>query len=127
MNKVSQISETLSRIIHDPTGGVVHLVDNLLAVCRDEGLCVEWQNKHLSARSIDRNWSESLKVSIPDSVFRAILARVAVLCNAQKPGSVTPYGGTTDLVLDSDSQTALSVAFVNTASEQRLDLGPRDK
>ncbi len=37
--------------------------------------------------------------SVGKSVFRAILARVATLCNEQSANSVSPYGGQGELVV----------------------------
>ena len=119
----SKISESLSRIILHPTGGVVQLVDELLAVCRVDGLRIEWENKLCRVRSGHSN--ESFELSVPNSAFRAILARIAAICNARKPGSVSPYGGRAELSLDSDPRTVFTVAFVNTASEQRLEIDVR--
>jgi hypothetical protein len=119
----SKISESLSRIILHPNGGIVSMVDDLLAVCRDEGLRIEWQNKHCHVRSA--HLDESIDLSVSRSAFRAILARIAALCNERKPGSASPYGGQAELCLDSDPSTVFFVEFVNTAEEQRLDLAVR--
>ncbi len=93
MNTTSRISEALHEIIDHPTGGVVTLVDDLLALCRDEGLGVEWQGSLLPVRSFEGDVDESLNLSVPTSAFRTILARMAAICNAQNQGSVSPYGG----------------------------------
>ena len=121
MNTTSRISESLREIIDHPAGGVVTLVDDLLASCRDRGLRIEWQKNLLRVRSLEGDMDESLNMSVPASIFRDY-ARVAVRCNARRPGSVSPYGGTGELSLE--PQTAFAVTFVNTSAEQRLELEP---
>lgn len=123
MNSGSQILELLNQVIVHPNGGVVRLVDDLLVLCRDEGLRIDWQNNRCQVRS--GHSVELFNLDVPTSVFRAILARIAALCNARKPGSVSPYGGKAELSLDSDPGTVFAVAFVNTASEQRLEVDLR--
>ena len=65
---------------------------------------------------------ELIELPLRKSAFRAILARVAVLCNERCPNSVSPYGGQGELLVDTDPATALRVAFVNTPDEQSLEL-----
>ncbi len=116
----SKISESLGRIVLHPTGGVVRLVDDLLAVCRDEDLRLEWDNELFRVRS--GHSDESFELTVPNSAFRAILARIAALANARKPGSISPYGGNAVLSLDSDPGTVFEVAIVNTADSQGFEL-----
>src|SRR5208282_5382429 len=56
------------------------------------------------------------------SVFRAILARVAVLCNERSPNSVSPYGGQGEVSVGADPAMTFRVEFANTPDEQRLEL-----
>jgi hypothetical protein len=57
---------------------------------------------------------------VPPAAFRAILARVAVLCNEYSPNSVTPYRGEGLLTVEGAPPMVVDVAFVNTPDEQRL-------
>ena len=56
------------------------------------------------------------------------MARVAALCNEQRPGSVTPYRGEGEVVVprpDSPncaSPSTCHVSFMNTPAEQRLEV-----
>ena len=59
---------------------------------------------------------------LPKSVFRAVLARIAALCNEQLPNSVTPYRSEGTLSVAADLPATFHVAFVNTPTEQRLTM-----
>jgi len=102
----------------------VDLVDHLFGLCREQGLQLEWQANRCLIRPLGAERQESADVPLPKSVFRAMLARLAVLCNEQNPGSVSPYGGQGQLLVGSDPATAIRVAFVNTPGQQSLELVP---
>lgn len=104
--------------------GVVGLVDELLAVCRDQAVLLDWSADHCRVRPLGAGLHEVTAVPLRGSVFRAILARVAALCNESKPNSVSPYGGQGELTVSADPAVVLRVAFSNTPSEQRLELTP---
>src|SRR5262245_21525223 len=97
MSTTSQFSEVLHRVLLEPTGGVTGLVDSLLTACRDHGLELDWQPDIYRVRSVGGEWEELTDVQLRPSVFRAILARVALLCNERTPNSVSPYGGRGEL------------------------------
>ncbi|HEX7379169.1 MAG TPA: hypothetical protein VF278_18755 [Pirellulales bacterium] len=61
----------------------------------------------------------TLAANLPRSAFRALLARIAALCNEFAPSSVSPYGGEGRFAVGASS---LRVAFVNRPGEQRLSL-----
>jgi hypothetical protein len=67
---------------------------------------------------------EMVQVPLRKSVFRAILARVAVLCNERHPNSVSPYGGTGKVTVGSTPAAEVHVHFLNTPEEQSLELTP---
>lgn len=108
--------------------GVVGLVDDLLDLCRVHQLRIHYQDGHCFIHPLGNNEQDSLVVPLPKSVFRAILARIAALCNEQHPGSVTPYRGEGEIAVPAlDSEKGVSpstyyVAFTNTPSEQRLEV-----
>jgi hypothetical protein len=54
--------------------------------------------------------------------LRALLARLAALCNEQTPNSVTPYGGQGQFSPGTSPPAVFRVAFINTAAEQKLEL-----
>jgi hypothetical protein len=122
MSSVSHIADILGRIIMHPTGGVVSLVDELLLVCGEHGLQLDWQAEHCRVRSFGGGWEELTEIPLRKSVFRAILARIAVLCNERSPNSVSPYGGQGELSSETNPPTVFRVTFANTPEEQKLEL-----
>src|SRR5436190_13085213 len=107
MSTASAFSEVLRHALGHPTRGVVGLVDDLLEVCRESGLQIEWQGNGCHARSRADDAAAWFEVSLRKSVFRTILARVAVLCNEHCPDSVSPYGGQGKLAVGTNPVTVL--------------------
>jgi hypothetical protein len=126
MSTISTFSTTIQQIILRPSQGVVGLVDDLLTACSEHDLQLVWQNDRCRLSSCDGQWQDAINISIRKSVFRAILARVATLCNIQQPDSVSPYGGTADLAVGQSPTGILKVTIVNTPAEQMLHLEPRE-
>ena len=62
------------------------------------------------------------------SLARAILARVAALCNERNPSSVSPYGGQGEVTLFNDPEAIVQVSVVNTPTSQnmKLRIGPSE-
>ncbi len=123
MNATSSLQEQLRHSLTTPTRGVLGLVEDLLLLSCEHGIRLEWNTDSCRTRFLDSppGWIE---VPLRKSVFRAALARVAVLCNQRKPNSVSPYGGQGELTVGTDNMVALRVAFVNTPDEQTLNLEP---
>jgi hypothetical protein len=124
MSATSNISEAVRGLFAEPARGVVGLVDDLLAACRGQGLQLEWQGDHCRVRSHGGGWDEVFDVPLRKSAFRAIIARVAALCNEQGSHPVSPYGGQSQLSVGTNPSSAFTVKFTNTASEQKLELLP---
>lgn len=126
MNTTSTFSDTLRGALLHPTNGIVGMVDGLLTLCRDRTLQFEWHGDVCRIVCLDSDSQEVIDVPLRLSVFRAILARVAALCNEQRSGSVTPYGGKCDLSIGSNpaSILILQIDFVNTAATQRVSISP---
>jgi hypothetical protein len=124
MNTTSQHTNGIRSALEHPTRGVVGLVDDLLKVCREHGLQLDWQADRCRVRSIGSDSEELVDLPLRKSVFRAILARIAALCNERSPNSVSPYGGQGELSVGADPPAVFRVDFVNTAEEQKLDLNP---
>ncbi len=87
MSTESDISRVVRSVLEHPTQGIAGLVDDLLTVCRDHALELDWQAGRCRFRSSGGDW-ELIELPLRKSVFRAILARVAVLCNERIPDSV---------------------------------------
>ena len=149
----SQSTDLLREILAHPARGVAGLVDELLLVCWKHDLELDWRPECLRVRSRGGDWEESSGTRVRPSVFRAILARMAVLCNEFKhshsePEPVSPYGAdrvTTFAITTPDSMACLleggdsadssarvetpiefNVQFSNTAGSQSLKLWRRD-
>jgi hypothetical protein len=71
---------------------------------------------------VGANWEELGDLAIPKAVFRAVLARIAVLCNEETPNAVSPYGGQGHFSGGTGSDV-FRVKFSNTSSQQSLELG----
>jgi hypothetical protein len=119
MSTILSPSDILRGILREPISGIVGLVDDLLAACRDHGLRLEWQMGHLRVRSSVEDWQELGELPVRKTVFRSILARLATLCNERRPNSCSPYGGQGGIAVGS---TLFHVVFTNTPGEQRLAL-----
>lgn len=108
--------------------GVVGLVDDLLELCREHQLRISFQDNHCYVRSLDSVAQDALAVPLPKSVCRAVLARIAVLCNEHTPGSATPYRGEGKIPVpapipeNGSPPSTCCVEFTNTPSDQRLEL-----
>jgi hypothetical protein len=124
MNTLSQQTENLNRIIISPSDGVVGLVNDLLQFCDEHQLQLHWEANRCRIRSKGGDWEELSELSIRKSVFRAVLARIATICNEQSPNSVSPYCGQAELAIGENPQKVLKVTFTNTPSEQKLELLP---
>ena len=124
MTSTSHVSDVFWRILAQPTQGVAGLVDDLLKACREHNLQLDWQGNRCCLRSLKGEWEDSINVPLRKSVFRAILARVATLCNEQTPDSVSPYGGQAELLVGLPRATLMRVTFANTLAEQKLQISP---
>src|SRR5205085_11476335 len=114
MNTISKSSEAVRSAFEHPTRGVIGLVDDLLMLCREHGLQFDWHADRCRVRCLGDGSEELMDLPFGKSVFRAMLARVAVLCNERVPNSVSPYGGQGELSVGANPTGILSVMFVNT-------------
>lgn len=122
MNTASHIAEELRSALTHPRDGVVGLVEDLLAICQKHNLQINWQNDRCRMCSSGDAWEELMDLPIRKSIFRAILARIAVLCNEKNPNAATAYGGRCEWLTDDNPPTMFRVLFTNTPAEQRLEL-----
>jgi hypothetical protein len=128
MNNTAQLARHLRGILTQPAGGIVGLVDDLLGVCLEHGLQLEWQADRCLFRPPRGDWEELTDVTLRTSVFRAILARVAALCNERAPNSVSPYGEQGELSSGGNPGAVFRVTFLNTPTTQKLELlAPAEK
>jgi hypothetical protein len=105
-----------------PTRGVVGFVDDLMGVCNEEGFRAEWKGGNCEVRGVGNQCDGVVSVPMSKSIFRAILARIVVLCNEHAANSVFPYGGSGELSRTADSASVFRAEFRNTSSDQWLQL-----
>jgi hypothetical protein len=123
MSNQSSLPDRLSHALAMPDRGIVSLVDELLAVSSEQDLQLTWQAGRCYVNLRDNGkLPDRIEVSLPKSVVRAALARIAVLCNERSPNSVSPYGGQGEVTVDTNPAKAIRVTFVNTPDQQSLEL-----
>jgi hypothetical protein len=122
MSTPSPLFELLRQSLLAPSRGVIGLVDNLLTVCREQDLQLDWHNDRCHVRSPGEHPEELLNVPFRKWIFRAILARIAVVCNEQVSDAVSPYGGQAEIRLGAKPTGVFRVAFTNTPGEQHLTI-----
>lgn len=114
--------ERLRRILLEPKSGVVGLVNDLLTVCRELRLDLDWRPDCYRVRSVGGEWEELSGVRLHRSVFRGLLARIAVLFIERTPALISAYGDRGELPVGGDPPMVFCVSFVNTAADQKLEL-----
>lgn len=117
-------SERLRRYLLAPTQGVLGLVEELLAIARQEEVRLDATGDRFQIHLSCDGQVETIDTPLRRSVVRASLARVAVLCNEHRPNAVSPYGGEGELPATAPAGPGIRVSFVNTLDEQRLELVP---
>jgi hypothetical protein len=122
MNNPPLFIDRISQVLQPTERGVVGLVDGLLRICREHDLQLDWHAGRCRVRATGSGPEEFVEVPLPKSVFRAILARLAALCNERSPGSVSPYGGEGELTIDVERASARRVVFTNTMDDQGVRL-----
>ncbi|MBI1832945.1 MAG: DUF2934 domain-containing protein [Planctomycetes bacterium] len=122
MSVSSPYLAALRKAVEAPSNGFVSIVDDVLALCRQHALQLEWRDNKCRVRSHERD--DVIEFSLRKSGFRAMLARIASLCDEQAPGTFEPYGGSGALSSASDSNGMLGVAWMNTPDHQWLVIVP---
>ena len=122
MTAVSDFRARVQRAFEPNGRGVVGVADEIFTLCGVQGLRLDWQEDRCRVRTLGAEPQESTDVPLPKSAFRAILARVAALCNERTPDSVSPYGGAGELLASTDPASVFHVSFANRPDEQRLEL-----
>jgi hypothetical protein len=125
MNPIAQsgtsyAAAALRRELTQPSTGVVGIVDLLLQLCSEHEVDLDWRNDCCRIHSRVCDAKEIVDVPPRRSVFRAILARIAAVCNERCPESMSPYGGRCELPAAHSPAELLEITFANTADEQWL-------
>lgn len=98
MNDTSQVLKEIEESLTEGPRNVVELVDDLLPTFQKQAMVLKWNDGKCCFHCLPDGALDSRGVPIPRSVFRSVLARMAVLCNQNVPDSVTPYGGEGELL-----------------------------
>ena len=122
MNSTPELTTDLRQVLEHSAGSVVDLVDHLLSVCQERGLQLDWRLG--VCRVSAGGQEEKVETRLQKPVFRAVLARLAALCNELRPNSVTPYGGEGKVSTSACPGALFRVEFANTPDEQWLKLKP---
>src|SRR5437879_5136120 len=109
MSILSSHLVALRKTINNPKDGFVSIVDDVLSLCRRHALQLDWRDDRCRVRSVGSDEQAEVEMPLRRSGFRAVLARVAKLCNDQAPGTFSPYGGSGKLSSEQDSKTILQV------------------
>ncbi len=119
MNTVFSPGEAIRGVFNQPARDLVGMADDLLTVCREHELELDWRTGCCRVRSRTEGWREVPDVPLRTSAFRGLLARLATLCNERHRDSCSPYGGQGEIAAGSG---VFHVVFTNTPGEQRLQL-----
>ena len=122
MSLPTSLPSRLEHVFAGPKLGVLGLVDELLAAARQREIRLTWRAGRCLVEFEGGGSPDRFEVSLPKSVVRAILARVATLCNQRHPDSVSPFGGQGELIIEADRPETIRVAFANTPEIQSLEL-----
>jgi hypothetical protein len=106
MRNQASVSERLSHALATPSGAVLELVDELLAVSHEHDLQLVWQVGCYRVRFLDGGAVARVEVPLQKSVIRAVLAS----------------GGKSEVAVEADLAKVIRVRFVNTPEEQNLEL-----
>jgi hypothetical protein len=119
MNTATSSSEAIRGVFTQPARDLVSMVDDLLTVCREHNLELDWRPGCCRVRSHAEDWREVRDLPLRKTAFRGMLARLSALCNERHPDSCAPYGGQGEIAVGT---TVFQVVFANTPGEQRLQL-----
>jgi hypothetical protein len=122
MNSTPELTTDLRQVLEHSSGSVVDLVDHLLSVCQERGLQLDWRLG--VCRVSAGGQEEKVETRLQKPVFRAVLARLAALCNELRPNSVSPYRGEGKASTRACPGALFRVEFANTQDEQWLKLKP---
>ncbi len=112
----------LQRYVNNPISGVLGFVEEILAIAGEHDISFVWQAGLCVVTTADSIPQDRIELPLSKPVFRAVLARFAVLCNEHTPASVDPYGGEGRIAVGTDPIKTVAVKFMNTPEIQNLEL-----
>jgi hypothetical protein len=122
MSEQATFADRFKTAFRPAGGGVVALTEQVLHLFGEPGAVIECREGRCWCQPRGSAEKEAVEVPLSKPLFRAILARVAAMCNEQSPGAVSPYGGAGDLTTGGTPSGRFHVEFLNTAGEQRLEV-----
>lgn len=128
MTQTTTFTERVRAVFKPTPRGVVGLVDDLLVVSQANQLQINFVKDRCCIHTVESSFRETFDLPFAKTVFRAVLARIAALCNEHRPNSATPYLGEGEIVVPTPrlekcvARSTCYVSFANTPSEQRLEI-----
>lgn len=123
MNNETVHVERIKAIFQPTENGVFGIVESLFTFAvYHQPLKLDWLDNRCLMRWPENESIESIELSIPQSVFRAILARIATLCRTSSTNPLSPYGGECELKLEENTNTTYHIIFNNVPDEQSLEV-----
>jgi hypothetical protein len=102
MNDEARFVNSIEELFIRGPRPVVELVWDLLSAADAHGVRLGWDDGKCDISSV-RTTGEHRSVALPLSVFRAVLARLAALCERDSHDDFSPYRWEGKLVWDADS------------------------
>jgi hypothetical protein len=118
------LPEEINQALRHPTQGVVGVVDDLLRLCPAPGLRLEWDSGQARVQPTGSKPGAAIVVPLRESVFRAVLARLAALCIERGSTEMSPYGGKGNLRTVAQPIREFQIEFVNTRAACNCELTP---
>lgn len=122
MSSVATFADRLQSVFVPTPDGVVGLVDRLLDLSREHGFGITYHDDTCHFQFLNKLSPSTVAIQVPKAVFRAVLARMAALCNQESRGTVSPYGGDGVIVQGTNPVESYRVVFANSPSDQTLQL-----
>ena len=104
-------------------GGVLDLIDDILAHLVHKRLRIIWVRSAVTEYPLDGGESRSFEFAYRNSVTRLVIARMAVLFEGERD-PIYPYRGKGSFIDPRWPHIRFHVDFSNTPAEQRLELTP---
>src|SRR5687767_11365890 len=123
MTANSPTAEMFQAAIANHARDIVGIVDHVLRLASECQLRLQWDEQRCLITS-SAGAEETLENPLPKPVFRALLARFAALCKESGGSNVSPYGGESQLSLNTNPRLNFVVSFINTPDRQCVTLQP---
>ena len=105
--------------------GILDLLDDILRLCAECRIQFSGGRGSVTETPLTGAEPRSFPFPFRNSLFRAIMARFAVLCSEDGTEHVSPYGGTGSFTDPRWPHVRFHVEFVNTkTADQHLELTP---